>query len=140
MGGHVLNVMILWVVSGPAGGPRFHHWVSLFPFLGSGMMGIRYSVGNLIPGQILERNLISFWGVWDSEILDLVWEGSLNSHFERNIDFLDFELDFGGLFDLEMVPKVIYGSHWGSQGCPLGVLGANLDFVDFLHIQRTPRS
>ena len=54
------------------------------------MMGIRYSVGNLIPGQILERNLISFWGVWDSEILDLVWEGLLKSHFERNIDFLDF--------------------------------------------------
>ena len=90
MGGHVLNVLILWVVSGPSGGPRLHHWVSLFPFLGSGMMGIRYSVGNLIPGQILERNLISFWGVWDSEILDLVWEGLLKSHFERNIDFLDF--------------------------------------------------
>ena len=58
------------------------------------MMGIRYSVGNLIPGQILGRNLVSFWGVWDSEILDLVWEGSLKSHFERNMDFLDFELDF----------------------------------------------
>ena len=101
-------------------------------------MGIRYSVGNLIPGQILERNLISFWGVWDSEILDLVWEGSLKSHFERNIDFLDFELDFGGLLDLEMVPKVIYGLHWGSQGCPLGVLGAGLDFLDFLHIQGAP--
>ena len=94
-------------------------------------MGIRYSVGNPIPGQILERNLICFWGVWDSEILDLVWEGSLKSHFERNIDFFDFELDFGSLLDLEMVPKVIYGLHWGSQGCPLGVLGAGLDFIDF---------
>ena len=41
----------------------------------------------------------------------MVWEGSLKSHFERNIDFLDLELDFGGLLDLEMVPKVIYGSH-----------------------------
>ena len=30
-----------------------------------------------------------------------------------------------------MVPKVIYGSHWGSQGCPVGALGANLGFVDF---------
>ena len=30
-----------------------------------------------------------------------------------------------------MVPKVIYGSHWGSQGWPLGALGANLGFVDF---------
>ena len=35
----------------------------------------------------------------------------------------------GGPLDLEMVPKVIYDSHWGSQGCPLGVLGAGLDFV-----------
>ena len=59
----------------------------------------------------------------------MVWEGSLKSHFERNIDFLDFELDFGGLLDLEMVPKVIYGLHWGSQGCPLGVLGAGLDVI-----------
>ena len=103
-------------------------------------MGIRYSVGNLIPGQILERNLISFCGVWDSEILDLVWEGSLKSHFERNIDFLDFEVDFCGLLDLEMVPKVIYGSHWGSRECPVGALGAGLGFVYFLHIQGTPRS
>ena len=53
------------------------------------------------------------------------------------MDFLDFDLDFGGVLDLEMVPKVIYiyiyiyGSHWGSQWCPLGVLGAGLDFVDF---------
>ena len=86
------------------------------------MMGIRYSVGNLIPGQILGRNLISFWGVWDSEILDLVWEGSLKSHFERNIDFLDFELDFGCLLDPEIILKVIYGSHWGSQGCPVGAV------------------
>ena len=104
------------------------------------MMEIRYSFGNLITGPISGRNLISFWGVWDSEILDLVWEGSLKSHFERDIDFLDFELDFGGLLDLEMVPKVIYGLHWGSEGCPLGVLGAGLDFFDFLHIQKTPRS
>ena len=103
-------------------------------------MEIRYSAGNLIPGLILGRNLISFWGVWDSEILDLVWEGSLKSHFERNIDFLDFEVDFCGLLDLEMVPKVIYGSLWGSQGCPLGVFGAGLDFVEFLHIQGIPRS
>ena len=95
------------------------------------MIGIRYSVGNLIQGQILGQNLISFWGVWDSEILDLVWEGSLKSHFERNIDFLDFGLDFCGFLDLEMVPKVIYGLHWGSQWCPLGVLGAGLDFVGF---------
>ena len=63
-----------------------------------------------------------------------MWEGSLKSHFERNMAFLDFELDFGYLLDLEMVLKVIYGSHWGSQGCPLGVLGAGLDFLDFLHI------
>ena len=56
------------------------------------------------------------------------------------MDFLNLELDFGSLLDLEMVPKVIYGSHWGSQGCPLGLLGAGLDFVDFLHIQGTPRS
>ena len=95
------------------------------------MMGIRYSVGNLIPGQILERNLISFCGVWDSGILDLVWEGSLKSHLERNIDFLDFEFYFGDFLDLEMIPQVIYGSHWGSQGWPLGALGANLGFVDF---------
>ena len=47
------------------------------------------------------------------------------------MDFFDFELDFGGLLDLEMLPKVIYGSHWGSQGWPLGALGANLGFVDF---------
>ena len=60
-----------------------------------------------------------------------MWEGSLKSDFERNMDFLDFELDFGGLLDLEMVPKVIYGLHWGFQGCPLGVLGAGLDFCDF---------
>ena len=105
--------MILRVVSGPSGGLRFHHWVSLFPCLGFGMMAIRYSAGNLVQGQILGRNLISFCVVWDSEILDLVWEGSLKSHFERNIDFLDFELDLGGLLDLEMVPKVIYGLHWG---------------------------
>ena len=60
-----------------------------------------------------------------------MWEGLLKSHFERNIDFLDLFVDFGGLLDLEMVPKVIYGSHWGSQGWPLGALGANLGFVDF---------
>ena len=77
---------------------------------------------------------------WDSEILDLVSEGSLKSPFERNIDFLDFELDFCSLLDLGMVPKVIYDSHWGSQECSLEVLGASLDFVDFLHIQGTPRS
>ena len=102
------------------------------------MMGIRYSVGNLIPGQVLRRNLISFCGVWDSEILDLVWEGSLKSHFALNIDFLDFGLDSGGLLDLEMVPKVIYGLHWGSQGCPLGVLGAGLDFLIFCIFRRPP--
>ena len=56
------------------------------------------------------------------------------------MDFLDFEFDFGGILNLGMVPKVIYDSHWGSQGCPLGVLGAGLDFFDFLHIQGTPRS
>ena len=60
-----------------------------------------------------------------------MWEGLLKSHFERNIDFLGFYLDLCGLLDLEMVPKVIYGSHWGSQGWPLGALGANLGFVDF---------
>ena len=37
-----------------------------------------------------------------------MWEGSLKSHFERIIDFFDFELDFGGLLDLEMLPTVIY--------------------------------
>ena len=60
-----------------------------------------------------------------------MWEGSLKSHFERNMDFLDFELDFGGLLDLGMVPRVTYGSHWRSQGCPLGLLAAGLDFVAF---------
>ena len=70
----------------------------------------------------------------------MVWEGSLKSHFERNIEFLDFLIDFDGLLDLEIVPKVIYGSPWGSQGCPLGVLGPGLDFFDFLHIQKTPGS
>ena len=69
-----------------------------------------------------------------------MWEGSLKSHSERNIGFLDLLIDFDGLLDLEMVPKVIYGLHWGAQGCPLGVLGAGLDFSDFLHIQKTPRS
>jgi hypothetical protein len=47
------------------------------------------------------------------------------------MDFLDFGIHFGDLFDLEMVPKVTYGSHWGFQGCQLGVLGAGLDFIDF---------
>ena len=59
-----------------------------------------------------------------------MWEGLLKSHFQWNIDFLEFGLDLCGLLDLEMVPKVIYGSHWGSQGCPVGALGANLGFVD----------
>ena len=36
--------------SGPCGAPLFHHWESLFRFLGSGMVEIRYFVGNLIPG------------------------------------------------------------------------------------------
>ena len=75
MGGHVLSLVVFRFASGPSGAPRFHHWVSLLPFLGSVMMEIRYSVGNLIPGQILGRSLISFWSVWDSEILDLVWDG-----------------------------------------------------------------
>ena len=58
-------------------------------------------------------------------------ERLLKSHFERNIDFLDFYVDLCGFLDLEIVPEVIYGSHWGSQGWPLGALGANLGFVDF---------
>ena len=49
-------------------------------------------------------------------------------------------IDFDGLLDLEIVPKVIYGPPWGSQGCPVGVLGAGLDFVDFFRIEGTPRS
>ena len=57
-----------------------------------------------------------------------MWEGSLKSHFERIMDFFDFELDFGGLLDLEMLPKVIYDSHWGFQGCPQEVFGSRLGF------------
>ena len=58
-------------------------------------------------------------------------EGLSKSHFQWNIDFVDFGFNCGGLFDLKMVQKLTYGSHWESQGCPLGVLGAGLDFIDF---------
>ena len=57
-----------------------------------------------------------------------MWEGSLKSHFERIMDLFDFELDFSGLLDLEMLPKVIYDSHWGFQGCPQEVFGSRLGF------------
>ena len=73
----------------------------------------------------------SFCGVWDGENNDLVWEGSSKSHFQWNMDFLDFGLHVGGLFELKMVPTLTYGSHWGSQGRKVGVLGAGLDFIDF---------
>ena len=49
-GGHLSNLVNFRFVSGPSGAPLFHHWWSLFPFLGSGMVEIRYFVGNLIPG------------------------------------------------------------------------------------------
>ena len=75
---------------------------------------------------------MSFLGVWDGQNHDVVWEGLPKSDFQWNIDFLDFGLSFIGLFELKMVPKLTYGSHWGSQGCPLGVLGAGLDFIVFL--------
>ena len=57
-----------------------------------------------------------------------MWEGSLKSQFERIIDFFDFDLDFSGLLQLEMLPKVIYDSHGGSQGCPQEVFGSRLGF------------
>ena len=60
-----------------------------------------------------------------------MWEGLTKSHIQWNIDFLDLGLHFSGLFELKMVPKFAYGSHWGSQGRQVGVLGAGLDFIDF---------
>ena len=74
---------------------------------------------------------MSFLSVWDCQNDDLVWEGLPKSHFQWNTDFVDFGFNCGGLFDLKKVPKLTYGSHWESQGCPLGVLGAGLDFIDF---------
>ena len=74
---------------------------------------------------------MSFWSVWDGENHGLVWEGLSKSHFQWNIDFLDCGLHLGGLFELKIVPKLTCGSLWGSQGCPLGVLGAGLDFIVF---------
>ena len=55
-------------------------------------------------------------------------EGLLKSHFQWNTDFLDFLFNFGGLLDVEMVPKVTYGSHWGSQGVPTGGIGTRSGF------------
>ena len=61
----------------------------------------------------------------------MIWCGVAKIIFLWNMDLFDFGLHFGGLFELKMVPKLTYGSHWGSQGHPLGVLGAGLDFIDF---------
>ena len=72
-----------------------------------------------------------FLGVWDGQNHELVWEWLSKSHFQWNMDFLDFGLHFDDFCDLEIVPQLTYGSHWESQGCPLGVLGAGLDFMDF---------
>ena len=55
------------------------------------------------------------------------------------MDFLDLGLHFNCLCDLKMVPKLTYGSHWGSQGRQVGVLGAGRDFVVFDDIQGTPQ-
>ena len=49
-GGHVSNLVNFRFISGISGAPLFHHWGSLFRFLGSGMVEIRYFVGSLIPG------------------------------------------------------------------------------------------
>ena len=91
------------------------------------MMEIRYSVGNLIPGQILGRNLISHWSALDNEILDVVWEGSLKSHFQRNKNCLDFGLQFGVLLNFEMVSKVTWLT-LGVPGVPTGDIGRRSGF------------
>ena len=53
-------------------------------------------------GQILGRNLISFWSVWDGKNDDLVWEGLVQSHFHWNVVFLDVELQLNGVFALQI--------------------------------------
>ena len=46
----------------------------------------------------------------------LVWEGLSKSQFQWNMDCLDVGLNFNGLFDLKMVPKLSCGSRGTHEG------------------------
>ena len=54
------------------------------------------------------------------------------------VDSVDLGMNFGSVFDPEMVPKWIYGSRWESQGCQLGVVGSRFRFHRYLMIFRGP--
>ena len=53
------------MIPGALGQPVFTLWGDLFHFESLWRVRVGAFYGNLVRGQISERNLVGFWDVWD---------------------------------------------------------------------------